>query len=159
MPLTMNVKINFAFASFLTDMSSIVASLTHVQRVRILFKTCLRLHRGLPTQMQIIGDAYVRDEFKRHKAIDNPAQIASFMEAWAVSIFKRKKKSSNSRVFLQKYALTISQQIDAKQSAYGGTIGADFKPEDLDLFTGEQLAQLFELYEETSKPQDEYPSQ
>lgn len=92
MPLTMNVKINFAFASFLTDMSSIVASLTHVQRVRILFKTCLRLHRGLPTQMQIIGDAYVRDEFKRHKAIDNPAQIASFMEAWAVSIFKRKKK-------------------------------------------------------------------
>ena len=99
MQLTMNVKINFAFASFLTDMSSIVASLTHVQRVRILFKTCLRLHRGLPTQMQIIGDAYVRDEFKRHKAIDNPAQIASFMEAWAVSIFKRKKKSSNSRVF------------------------------------------------------------
>ena len=159
MQLTMNVKINFAFASFLTDMSSIVASLTHVQRVRILFKTCLRLHRGLPTQMQIIGDAYVRDEFKRHKAIDNPAQIASFMEAWAVSIFKRKKNSSNSRVFLQKYALTISQQIDAKQSAYGGTIGADFKPEDLDLFTGEQLAQLFELYEETSKPQDEYPSQ
>ena len=159
MQLTMNVKINFAFASFLADMSSIVASLTHVQRVRILFKTCLRLHRGLPTQMQIIGDAYVRDEFKRHKAIDNPAQIASFMEAWAVSIFKRKKKSSNSRVFLQKYALTISQQIDAKQSAYGGTIGADFKPEDLDLFTGEQLAQLFELYEETSKPQDEYPSQ
>ena len=68
-------------------MSSIVASLTHVQRVRILFKTCLRLHRGLPTQMQIIGDAYVKDEFKRHKAIDNPAQIASFMEAWAVSIF------------------------------------------------------------------------
>ena len=37
--------------------------------------------------MQIIGDAYVKDEFKRHKAIDNPAQIASFMEAWAVSIF------------------------------------------------------------------------
>ena len=99
MQLTMNVKINFAFASFLTDMSSIVASLTHVQRVRILFKTCLRLHRGLPTQMQIIGDAYVRDEFKRHKAIDNPAQIASFMEAWAVSIFKRLKYSSNSRFF------------------------------------------------------------
>ena len=73
-------------------MSSIVASLTHVQRVRILFKTCLRLHRGLPTQMQIIGDAYVKDEFKRHKAIDNPAQIASFMEAWAVSIFFRQNE-------------------------------------------------------------------
>ena len=67
-------------------MSSRVASLTHVQRVRLLYKTCLRLHRGLPTQMQIIGDAYVRDEFKRHKKVDNPAQIASFMEAWSVSL-------------------------------------------------------------------------
>ena len=68
-------------------MSSRVAALSHVQRVRLLYKTCLRLHRGLPTQMQIIGDAYVKDEFKRHKKVDNPAQIASFMEAWAVSNF------------------------------------------------------------------------
>ena len=44
---------------------SSVSTLTHVQRVRILYKTCLRLHRGMPTQMQIIGDAYVKDEFKR----------------------------------------------------------------------------------------------
>ena len=63
------------------------------------------------------------------------------------------------KLYFQKYALTISQQIDAKQSAYGGSIGAALKPEDLDLFTGEQLAQLFELYEETNKPQDEYPKE
>ena len=44
---------------------SSVSALTHVQRVRILYKTCLRLHRGMPTHMQIIGDAYVKDEFKR----------------------------------------------------------------------------------------------
>ena len=140
-------------------MSSIVASLTHVQRVRILYKTCLRLHRGLPTQMQIIGDAYVKDEFKRHKKIDNPAQIASFMEAWAVRISLSISVNSFDFCPFQKYALTISQQIDAKQSAYGGSIGEALKAEDLDLFTGEQLAQLFELYEETSKPQDEYPAQ
>ena len=66
-------------------MSSPVAALTHVQRVRLLYKTCLRLHRGLPTQMQIIGDAYVKDEFKRHKAADQ-MQTKAFMEAWAVSI-------------------------------------------------------------------------
>ena len=61
-----------------------IASLTHVQRVRLLYKTCLRLHRGLPTQMQILGDAYVKDEFRRHKEAD-PVQTATFMEAWAVS--------------------------------------------------------------------------
>ena len=64
--------------------SSKITALTHVQRVRLLYKTCLRLHRGLPTQMQIVGDAYVKDEFKRHKSA-NQEQTAAFMEAWAVS--------------------------------------------------------------------------
>ena len=59
--------------------------------------------------------------------------------------------------YFQKYALTISNQIDAKNSARGIALGEALKAEDLDQFTGEQLSQLFELYEETSKPQDEYP--
>ncbi len=63
---------------------TIVANLTHPQRVRLLYKTCLKLHRGLPDQMQIIGDAYVKEEFKRHKSA-TPEQTAAFMEAWAVS--------------------------------------------------------------------------
>ena len=53
--------------------------------------------------------------------------------------------------------MTISNQIDAKNSARGIALGEALKAEDLDQFTGEQLSQLFELYEETSKPQDEYP--
>ena len=35
-------------------MSKSIQSLTHVQRVRLLYKTCLRLHRGLPTQLQMM---------------------------------------------------------------------------------------------------------
>ena len=59
---------------------SSVSALTHVQRVRILYKTCLRLHRGLPTQMQIIGDAYVKDEFKRSvKKNDVCSFLSSFL--------------------------------------------------------------------------------
>jgi len=89
--------------------------------------------------MQIIGDAYVKDEFKRHKAADQ-MQTKAFMEAWA------------------KYALTISKQVDTKRTAKsGGIIGEALKAEDLDQFNNEQLAQLFELYEETGRPQDEYP--
>ena len=65
-------------------MSRTIQSLTHVQRVRLLYKTCLRLHRGLPTQLQILGDAYVKDEFRRHKEAD-AVQTITFMEAWAVS--------------------------------------------------------------------------
>lgn len=29
---------------------------THVQRVRLLYKTILRLHRGLPIEMKALGD-------------------------------------------------------------------------------------------------------
>ena len=64
------------------------------------------------------------------------------------------------RVFpfqFQKYAMTISRQIDAKRSNEHN-FGQAIKPEEIDLFSGEQLAQLYELYNETTKPQDEYPA-
>ena len=32
---------------------------------------------------QAIGDTYVKDEFKRHKAVTEQSQKAAFMEAWA----------------------------------------------------------------------------
>ncbi len=73
-------------------MSNVIASMSHLQRVRLLYKTCLKLHRGLPTQMQIIGDAYVKDEFRRHKEA-TPEQTIVFMEAWAVSFFAKKLPS------------------------------------------------------------------
>ena len=51
----------------------------------------------------------------------------------------------------------MSKQLDSKRHVRGLSLGQAIKPEEIDLFTGEQLAQLFELYEETAKPQDEYP--
>ena len=61
-----------------------VAMLAHGKRVRILYKTILKLHRGLPAELAYMGDAYVKDEFKRHKKA-SPEQTVAFMEAWAVS--------------------------------------------------------------------------
>lgn len=58
--------------------------LSHVQRVRMLYKTILRLHRGLPAEMQSLGTNYVRDEFKRHKKC-NEAETIIFLNEWAVS--------------------------------------------------------------------------
>lgn len=64
-------------------MSSAISAMSHVQRVRLLYKTCLKLHRGLPLQMKAIGDSYVKDEFRRHKGA-NEVQTIAFMEAWSV---------------------------------------------------------------------------
>lgn len=61
-----------------------MASQTHVQRVRTLYKTILRLHRGLPAEIQPLGNNYVRDEFKRHKnCVESEAII--FLHEWTVS--------------------------------------------------------------------------
>lgn len=62
-------------------------TLSHVQRVRLLYKTILRLHRGMPNEIKDLGNNYVRDEFKRHKSC-NPAEAHVFINEWAVSISK-----------------------------------------------------------------------
>ena len=62
-----------------------MTSITHVQRVRMLYKYVLKLHRGLPVELRAIGDQYVKDEFKRHK--DAPMDVANnFLNEWTVSI-------------------------------------------------------------------------
>lgn len=58
---------------------------SHVQRVRLLYKTILRLHRGLPKELQELGQKYVRDEFQRHKNC-SPKETKIFMLEWSVSI-------------------------------------------------------------------------
>ena len=56
----------------------------HVSRVRVLYKTILRLHRGLPIELKALGDLYVRDEFRRHKASEVQF-VPVFMQEWTVS--------------------------------------------------------------------------
>ena len=64
--------------------------LGHLRRVRLLYKTILRIHRGLPDELQILGDNY---EFRRHKTA-NTDQTIAFMEEWAVSISRQIQRES-----------------------------------------------------------------
>lgn len=57
----------------------------HTQKVRLLYKTILKLHRGMPPELQIIGDNYVKDEFKRHKKC-TPDEAEIFIKEWSVCI-------------------------------------------------------------------------
>lgn len=58
--------------------------LTQAQKVRRLYKTIIKLHRGLPQELKLLGDGYARDEFKRHKNC-NPDEAKIFMNEWSVS--------------------------------------------------------------------------
>lgn len=56
---------------------------THLQRVRKLYKTILKLHRGLPPELQVLGNNYAHDEFRRHKKC-SPTEAEIFMNEWTV---------------------------------------------------------------------------
>lgn len=64
-----------------------MTSLTHVQRVRMLYKMILRLHRGLPVEIQPLGNEYVREEFRRHKTC-NATESHIFLNEWTVGILE-----------------------------------------------------------------------
>ncbi|KAM7361489.1 succinate dehydrogenase assembly factor 3 [Cochliomyia hominivorax] len=107
-------------------MSNIVVSqLSHPQKVRILYKTILRLHRGLPDELRELGDKYVRDEFRRHLKC-TPMEAQLFMTEWA------------------KYAVTISKQLGLRGKPQG-TLGDELDPKTVEMLKDDQVVQLYEL--------------
>uniref|UniRef100_A0A2K6UCZ4 Succinate dehydrogenase assembly factor 3 n=1 Tax=Saimiri boliviensis boliviensis TaxID=39432 RepID=A0A2K6UCZ4_SAIBB len=53
----------------------------HVSRVRALYKRVLQLHRVLPPDLKALGDRYVKDEFRRHKAVGSD-EAQRFLQEW-----------------------------------------------------------------------------
>lgn len=53
-----------------------------------LYKAILASHRALPPEMKTIGDAYVREEFQRHKTA-KPEHLKPFFEQWLMCTSER----------------------------------------------------------------------
>ncbi|UZJ56416.1 hypothetical protein CBS101457_005736 [Exobasidium rhododendri] len=49
-----------------------------------LYRRILRSHNSLPLEMKSLGDAYVKDEFRKHREVENPLQIVGFLTQWKV---------------------------------------------------------------------------
>lgn len=104
----------------------------HIQYVRHLYKSILRLHRGLSTEMQILGDEYIREEFKRHKNV-KPEAAKVFINEWT------------------HYAMQLSQQLGIRGPRAANKVGVSLTYTQLDHFQPEQLYQLYELQQEAFK--------
>ncbi|KAK6043038.1 ACN9 family protein [Cooperia oncophora] len=96
-----------------------------------LYKRILRLHCGLPAPARLMGDPYVKDEFRRHKDA-SPEHAAIFINEWT------------------NYCVTLSKQLSTS-GIVKGFIGKDLEPEKLDSFAEEQLRQLLELKLESER--------
>ncbi|PGH01020.1 acetate non-utilizing protein 9, mitochondrial [Blastomyces parvus] len=48
-----------------------------------LYRRLLRAHRKkLPKDMRLLGDEYVKNEFRAHRDVDNPIHIVGFLTEW-----------------------------------------------------------------------------
>ncbi|XP_050440229.1 succinate dehydrogenase assembly factor 3, mitochondrial [Adelges cooleyi] len=114
-----------------------MSTLNHIQQVRLLYKTILRLHRGLPKELQELGQTYVKNEFRRHKNC-SPKEAHTFMVEWS------------------KYTLTLSEQLlKNTKSSIGFGKDLDTTPEVLNSFTDDQILQLYDMLKATTGIHDE----
>ncbi|KAF5122133.1 Succinate dehydrogenase assembly factor 3, mitochondrial [Metarhizium anisopliae] len=48
-----------------------------------LYRRLLRAHRKhLPAEMRVLGDEYIKAEFRLHRKVDNPAHLIGFLTEW-----------------------------------------------------------------------------
>ncbi|XP_044738474.1 succinate dehydrogenase assembly factor 3, mitochondrial [Chrysoperla carnea] len=101
---------------------------THTQKVKFLYKTILKLHRGLPQDIQLLGSIYVRDEFRRHKNC-NQAEAAVFINEWT------------------DYAINLGKQLGLRGPKTAKKIGKPLDPTLLEGMREDQIVQLYDLME------------
>ncbi|KAK3310504.1 uncharacterized protein B0T15DRAFT_518684 [Chaetomium strumarium] len=90
-----------------------------------LYRRILRAHRKhLPSEMRLLGDEYVKAEFRAHRTVENPVHLIGFLTEW------------------QLYA----QKIEGDSWA-----GEKLDPGKVEKMSDEQLAQLYELMKAIQK--------
>ncbi|KAL6868914.1 hypothetical protein ACO1O0_000237 [Amphichorda felina] len=48
-----------------------------------LYRRLLRAHRKhLPAEMRVLGDEYIKAEFRAHRNVENPAHLIGFLTEW-----------------------------------------------------------------------------
>ncbi|XP_053876357.1 succinate dehydrogenase assembly factor 3, mitochondrial [Malaclemys terrapin pileata] len=111
----------------------------HVSRVRALYRRILLLHRALPVELKALGDAYVKEEFRRHRSV-GPADAQRFLREWEI------------------YAEMLWQQAneDRQNSRNKTCFGTPLTEEKLNDFHNEQIGQLQELMQEATKPNKQF---
>ncbi|KAJ5595059.1 Succinate dehydrogenase assembly factor 3 [Penicillium hispanicum] len=93
-----------------------------------LYRRILRVHRKLDPEMRVLGDSYVKKEFRAHRNAENPLHIIGFLTEW------------------QLYA----QKLEGDKWT-----GEKLDKSKLDKLSDQQLGQLFELMQAIRNPDSE----
>lgn len=64
-----------------------------------LYRRLLRAHRRhLPRQMRLLGDEYVKAEFRAHRTVDNPAHLVRWLTSYAFRTWRGRGEADLLRV-------------------------------------------------------------
>ncbi|KAI8827167.1 uncharacterized protein EV422DRAFT_29245 [Fimicolochytrium jonesii] len=93
-----------------------------------IYRSIRRLHKDLPPALRLVGNNYIRDEFRRHRTAD-AAFVSHFTAEWA------------------RYRDELASQIESqrRRDAEEVVIGRKLTREELDALSDEQVGQLSEL--------------
>ncbi|KAK1512796.1 hypothetical protein CTAM01_00191 [Colletotrichum tamarilloi] len=84
-----------------------------------LYRRLLRAHRKhLPSEMRVLGDEYIKAEFRAHRTVDNPAHLIGFLTEW---------------------------QLYAQKIEGNSWVGEKIDPVKVAKMSDEQIGQLYEL--------------
>jgi hypothetical protein len=96
----------------------------------------------MPLEMRLLGDTYVRSEFKLHKPVTNEAQLGAFFVAWE-QYLDQMAATARRRGAVETGVLESNELVD--DAGFGQQL-----PFDLEL-SDEQKTQLEKLREETAR--------
>ncbi|KAK3906961.1 succinate dehydrogenase assembly factor 3, mitochondrial [Staphylotrichum tortipilum] len=90
-----------------------------------LYRRLLRAHRKyLPSEMRLLGDEYVKAEFRAHRSVENPVHLIGFLTEW---------------------------QLYAQKIEGDSWTGEKLDPGKIEKMSDEQLGQLYELMQAIQK--------
>ncbi|KAI1330290.1 ACN9-domain-containing protein [Xylariaceae sp. FL0255] len=84
-----------------------------------LYRRLLRAHRKhLPAEMRLLGDEYIKAEFRAHREVENPVHLIGFLTEW---------------------------QLYAQKIEGDSWVGEKIDPEKVSKMSDQQMGQMYEL--------------
>ncbi|GAA5844100.1 hypothetical protein JCM11251_001821 [Rhodosporidiobolus azoricus] len=115
-----------------------------------LYRRLLRVHRKvLPRELRVMGDDYVKDEFRRTRSTDNPLHIVGFLSEWKKYLdFHESQLPASQQPGQKGKARASEEELLAREEEQWQRVqlGEKLDPQLLEALSADQIGQLYELY-------------
>ncbi|BGP43817.1 hypothetical protein JCM10450v2_008015 [Rhodotorula kratochvilovae] len=117
-----------------------------------LYRRLLRVHRKvLPAELRLMGDDYIKAEFRRTRSTDNPLHIVGFLSEWKKYLdFHEAQipRSAADAAAAEAEEATRRERVDEMSAAKPGKA---LDPSILETLSADQIGQLYELFNATKE--------